>query len=50
MSQRCVVVGAGIVGVTLAAHLATLSAGEILTQTDHDSLAPYRLQRFTTAA
>jgi glycine/D-amino acid oxidase-like deaminating enzyme len=36
-------------GVTLAAHLATLGAGEILTQSDHPSLAPYRLERFTNA-
>ncbi|MGH7883000.1 MAG: NAD(P)/FAD-dependent oxidoreductase, partial [Candidatus Dormibacteraceae bacterium] len=33
-------------GVTLAAHLATLAATEILTQIDHPTLAPYRLQRF----
>jgi glycine/D-amino acid oxidase-like deaminating enzyme len=35
-------------GVTLAAHLATLVAGEILTENDHPSLLPYRLQRFAT--
>jgi glycine/D-amino acid oxidase-like deaminating enzyme len=33
-------------GVTLAAHLSALCAGEILTHADHPDLAPYRLQRF----
>jgi glycine/D-amino acid oxidase-like deaminating enzyme len=33
-------------GVTLAAHLAALAAGEILAQADHPDLAPYRLERF----
>ncbi|HXM58972.1 MAG TPA: FAD-dependent oxidoreductase [Candidatus Dormibacteraeota bacterium] len=32
-------------GVTLAAHLAALATGEILTETDHPDLAPFRLQR-----
>jgi glycine/D-amino acid oxidase-like deaminating enzyme len=33
-------------GVTLAAHLATLAAAEILTDTDHPTLGPYRPDRF----
>lgn len=34
-------------GVTLAAHLATLAADEILTGNDQPVLSPFRLQRFT---
>jgi glycine/D-amino acid oxidase-like deaminating enzyme len=37
-------------GVTLAAHLAALAAGEILTGHEEPTLAPYRLQRFGVAA
>ncbi len=33
-------------GITLAAHLAALAAGEILSGNDEPTLAPYRLQRF----
>jgi glycine/D-amino acid oxidase-like deaminating enzyme len=33
-------------GVTLAAHLATLAASEILTEVDQSTLGPYRLDRF----
>jgi glycine/D-amino acid oxidase-like deaminating enzyme len=36
-------------GVTLAAHLATLAAKEILTGGEQPALAPYRLQRFAAA-
>jgi glycine/D-amino acid oxidase-like deaminating enzyme len=35
-------------GVTLAAHLATLAADEILQSREQPVLAPYRLQRFAT--
>lgn len=35
-------------GVTLAAHLATLAANEILQSCEQPVLAPYRLQRFAT--
>jgi glycine/D-amino acid oxidase-like deaminating enzyme len=35
-------------GVTLAAHLATLAADEILQGREQPALAPYRLQRFAT--
>lgn len=37
-------------GVTLAAHLAELAAGEILTGADEPSLEPFRLQRFAARA
>lgn len=37
-------------GVTLAAHLAALAAGEILTGHDEPTLAPYRLQRFAVSS
>lgn len=37
-------------GITLAAHLAALASGEILTGHDEPTLAPYRLQRFAGAA
>ncbi|MGZ3582490.1 MAG: NAD(P)/FAD-dependent oxidoreductase [Ktedonobacterales bacterium] len=37
-------------GVTLAAHLAALASGEILTGHDEPTLAPYRLQRFAVAS
>jgi glycine/D-amino acid oxidase-like deaminating enzyme len=37
-------------GVTLAAHLAALAAGKILTGCDEPTLVPYRLQRFAAGA
>ena len=37
-------------GVTLAARLAALTSGEILTERDESALAPYRLQRFAATS
>jgi glycine/D-amino acid oxidase-like deaminating enzyme len=37
-------------GVTLAAHLAALAAGEIVTGGDAPTLAPYRLERFVVGS